>query len=68
MNTMEIKCPYCEYEGAPIVEEKLKVEAWIVFGILFFVCTPLCWIPFVSSGFKEQVVRCPNCGFYMGSR
>ncbi|MFB6340237.1 LITAF-like zinc ribbon domain-containing protein [Saccharicrinis sp. FJH62] len=67
MNTMEIKCPYCNYEGAPIIEERIKVEGWVLFVVLLIFCIPLCWIPFVSSSFKEQVVRCPNCGFNLGS-
>jgi DNA-directed RNA polymerase subunit RPC12/RpoP len=68
MNTMEIKCPYCKYEGYPIMEEKISTEGWILFVVLLFVCLPLCWIPFVSRSFKQQIVRCPNCGFTMGSR
>ena len=67
MNTMEIKCPYCGYEGYPIIDERITTEGWILFVVLLIFCVFLCWIPFVSTSFKEQVVKCPNCGFRLGA-
>lgn len=64
---LEIDCPFCKYEGTPIIEERINTQGWIVFAILLFVCLPLCWIPFVGNSFKEQLIRCPSCGLSIGS-
>jgi lipopolysaccharide-induced tumor necrosis factor-alpha factor len=54
-------CPYCRYQGAPIIERKLSSNGWILFVVLLIVFFPLCWLPFVIDGCKENVRICPSC-------
>ncbi|TKG96574.1 hypothetical protein EYV94_04815 [Puteibacter caeruleilacunae] len=62
MRLVSVKCPYCNHEGMPYVEKRLTTGAWVLFAVLVFVCFPLCWIPFVVDGMKEEIARCQNCG------
>jgi len=59
---MAAKCPVCGHEGTAIAQEQVSMTGWIVFIVLLVVCIPLCWIPFVVSGLKEQVYKCSQCG------
>lgn len=59
---MAFKCPYCEHEGMPYIEKKISSTGWVLFVILFLLCLPLCWIPFVTDGTKEEIRRCVRCG------
>ena len=52
---MALKCPFCDHEGMPIVEKKMSETGWIVFVLLVIFCLPLCWIPFVTEGTKEEI-------------
>ncbi len=64
---MSSKCPICNFEGTPIVDQQISMAGWVVFAVLLFVCIPLCWTPFVASGLKEDVYRCPNCNAKIGT-
>jgi len=59
---MAFKCPYCEKEGAPVTVKKVSSTGWIVFVLLLVFCFPLCWLPFVLDGCKEEIRKCPSCG------
>jgi lipopolysaccharide-induced tumor necrosis factor-alpha factor len=50
----------------PIVEKKMSETGWIVFVLLVIFCLPLCWIPFVTEGTKEEIRKCANCGSRLG--
>lgn len=64
---MAIKCPYCGHEGMPLmVKEGLSGSGWAVFVILLLVCFPLCWLPFVVDGCKDEKRKCFQCGIKMG--
>ena len=63
---MTFTCPLCNHEGMPIVNRQISVGGWILFAVLVFVCLPLCWIPFVVDGCKEEIRRCANCGSRIG--
>ena len=59
---MAFKCPFCNYEGVPHVTKQVSATGWLLFVLLLFVCFPLCWLPFVGDGCKEELKRCPACG------
>lgn len=59
-------CPYCRYQGAPIIEKKLSSGGWILFVVLLLFCLPLCWLPFVIDGCKEETRKCASCGTKLG--
>ena len=61
------QCPVCNHEGEPKVDRQISVTGWVVFAALLFVCFPLCWIPFVVDGCKEDVFRCESCGAKIGT-
>lgn len=57
------KCPFCGNEGTPfLVKNKLSTGGWIFFAAMLIVCFPLCWLPFVIDGCKEEEWKCPQCG------
>jgi len=63
---MPIKCPYCGKEGQPIVTKKISGAGWILFVVLLLFCLPLCWLPFVLEGCKEEERKCGACGCKIG--
>ncbi len=63
---MAFKCPFCQHEGPPAVQEKMSTGGWILFAVLLVICFPLCWLPFVLSGMKEEVKKCTSCGTTLG--
>ncbi len=63
---MPATCPVCSHQGPPIVTQQVSTGGWIVFAVLLVTCFPLCWIPFVVDGLKEEVRRCGACGCKMG--
>ena len=57
------KCPFCGHEGVPfLVKNRLSTGGWILFAALLIVCFPLCWLPFVIDGCKEEEWKCAACG------
>jgi hypothetical protein len=44
------------------VKNKLSTGGWIFFAAMLLVCFPLCWLPFVIDGCKEEEWKCPQCG------
>ena len=63
---MAFKCPFCQHEGHPVVQQKMSTGGWILFAVLLVLCLPLCWLPFVLSGMKEEVRKCASCGTTLG--
>ena len=59
---MAVKCPFCNHEGNPVVSKQVSVVGWVIFVAILFICFPLCWIPFVVDGCKEEVRKCSGCG------
>jgi hypothetical protein len=59
-------CPFCHYQGAPISEKKISGSGWVIFVLLLLFCLPLCWLPFVIDGCKEETRRCASCGTKLG--
>ena len=55
------KCPFCQSEAPPNTMKKVSGTGWIVFVILLLFCFPLCWLPFVLDGCKEDVRTCSSC-------
>jgi hypothetical protein len=51
----------------PVSTKRMSQTGWILFVVLLFVCLPLCWIPFVVDGTKEEVRKCPTCGNTLGA-
>ena len=61
-----LTCPFCHFQGAPIVERKLSSNGWVIFILLLIFCLPLCWLPFVIDGCKEDQRKCASCGMRIG--
>jgi lipopolysaccharide-induced tumor necrosis factor-alpha factor len=64
---MAFKCPFCSHEGMPTTEKRVSVGGWVLFAVLLLLCFPVCWIPFVVDGCKEEIRRCASCGSRLGS-
>lgn len=54
-------CPFCHFQGPPIIEKKVSSNGWVIFVLLLLFCLPLCWLPFVIDGCKEETRTCPSC-------
>jgi len=54
-------CPFCHYQGPPIIEKKVSSNGWVIFVLLLLFCLPLCWLPFVIDGCKEETRTCASC-------
>jgi hypothetical protein len=40
----------------------LSTGGWVFFAVLLLCCFPLCWLPFVIDGCKQDIWTCPSCG------
>ena len=49
-----------------MVTKKMSTGGWVLFAVLVFFCVPLCWLPFVIDGCKEEVRTCSGCGSKLG--
>lgn len=57
-----IACPFCGYQGPPVFSKrKLSTGGWVLFAVLLVCCFPICWLPFVIDGCKEDEWMCPSC-------
>jgi lipopolysaccharide-induced tumor necrosis factor-alpha factor len=63
---MTFKCPYCNNEAPPIVTKEMSTGGWVLFIVLLLFCLPLCWLPFVLDGCKEEKRKCSSCGTKLG--
>jgi lipopolysaccharide-induced tumor necrosis factor-alpha factor len=63
---MDIKCPFCGHEGPPQTKRQISVAGWVLFVVLIFLCLPLCWLPFVIDGCKEDIHKCMKCRMKLG--
>lgn len=61
-----VKCPLCNHEGPLVVTKQLSTGGWVLFGVLLLCCLPLCWIPFVTEGCKQETRKCFACGRKIG--
>lgn len=59
-------CPFCRNQAPPIIEKKVSSNGWVIFVLLLLFCLPLCWLPFVLDGCKEETRRCSSCGTKLG--
>ncbi len=48
------RCPFCGFQGPPSTKKKISAAGWILFAALLVMCVPLCWLPFVVDGCKED--------------
>ena len=62
---MAIKCPFCAHEGPPVIAKQMSVAGWVLFVVLLLLCLPLCWLPFVIGGCKDEIRKCAACGCKM---
>jgi lipopolysaccharide-induced tumor necrosis factor-alpha factor len=60
------RCPFCGHQGPPSTNKKISAAGWILFAVLLMFCIPLCWLPFVVDGCKEEERRCLGCGSRVG--
>lgn len=61
-----IRCPFCGHEGRPGIKKKLSGSGWVLFVVLLLLCFPMCWLPFVIDGCKEEERKCFRCGSRFG--
>lgn len=59
-------CPFCHRQGPPIITKKISTSGWILFIVLLLCCFPLCWLPFVMDGCKDEERKCAGCGTKLG--
>jgi lipopolysaccharide-induced tumor necrosis factor-alpha factor len=50
----------------PLTSKKVSMAGWVLFVVLIFLCLPLCWLPFVIDGCKEEIRQCAACGAKWG--
>ncbi|MBN1590329.1 MAG: LITAF-like zinc ribbon domain-containing protein [Pirellulales bacterium] len=63
---MSFKCPFCSHEGPPEIKREMSMGGWVLFIVLLLFCIPLCWLPFVIDGCKEDKRICSGCGAKLG--
>jgi len=63
---MAYTCPYCGNEGGPVVNKQMSTGGWVLFVVLIIFCLPLCWLPFILDGCKEDVRTCASCNAKIG--
>jgi hypothetical protein len=63
---MNFRCVYCGCERLPHINKKISGTGWVVFVLLLLFCIPLCWLPFVLDGCKEDERVCSGCGIKLG--
>ena len=51
-------CPFCRYQGAPVVTSKTATGGWVMFVVLLLMCFPVCWLGLLI---REQYRKCPQC-------
>jgi len=61
-----IRCPFCNHEGPPTITKGISGGGWVLFIILLLFCIPLCWLPFVMDGCKDETRKCSSCGSKIG--
>jgi hypothetical protein len=61
-----ITCPFCHYQGPPMVKKQMSVGGWVLFAVLVLCCLPLCWLPFIIDGCQETVTHCASCKIKLG--
>jgi hypothetical protein len=44
----------------------MSMGGWVLFIVLVLFCIPLCWLPFIIDGCKEEVRKCAACGCKLG--
>jgi len=59
-------CPFCRTQNPPFVSQQVSSGGWVLFVILVLFCLPLCWLPFVLDGCKEEARKCSVCGAKVG--
>jgi|LSQX01.3.fsa_nt_gb lipopolysaccharide-induced tumor necrosis factor-alpha factor len=63
---MAFRCVHCGSEEPPRVSKKMSGAGWVLFVVLLLFCIPLCWLPFVIDGCKEEERFCSHCGIKLG--
>ena len=61
-NRAGIRCPFCGNEGMPVITKQINTTGWVLFILALLFCLPLCFIPFVSNGCKDEIRKCSTCG------
>ncbi|MBP9665114.1 MAG: LITAF-like zinc ribbon domain-containing protein [Pyrinomonadaceae bacterium] len=61
-----ITCPLCGQQGYPIIEKRVNGSGWALFVVMLLFCIPLCWLPFVIDGCKDEFRKCSRCGSRIG--
>jgi hypothetical protein len=55
-------CSYCRTNVTTTLEDKATCCAYTSCIVLFYVCTPLCLVPFCMKDCRQQVHMCSRCG------
>ena len=63
---MAFKCPFCSSEEIPTTTKRVNTGGWVLFVVLLLFCFPLCFIPFLVDGCKDEVRKCLSCGSTLG--
>ncbi|MSR79919.1 MAG: DUF4339 domain-containing protein [Gemmataceae bacterium] len=59
-------CPFCDYGGPPVIKNTMSTGGWVFFITLLLFCFPLCFLPFIMGGCKDEVRKCGSCGSRFG--
>jgi lipopolysaccharide-induced tumor necrosis factor-alpha factor len=61
LEPVRMYCPFCNTNTQTIVELKPTCCAYTSCFILFYVCTPLCFLPFCMNDCRQQIHSCGRC-------
>jgi hypothetical protein len=57
-------CPHCGSAREPTVRSEISQNGWILFVVLLFLCTPLCFLGLLM---KDEQRVCAGCQARLGS-
>ncbi|MBK9216760.1 MAG: LITAF-like zinc ribbon domain-containing protein [Chloracidobacterium sp.] len=49
-----------------MIEKRVNGSGWVLFVVMLLFCIPLCWLPFVIDGCKDEIRKCSHCGSRIG--
>jgi hypothetical protein len=62
LEPVKMYCPHCRATVKTVLDDQATCCAYASCMFLFYVCTPLCFVPFCIKDCRQQVHNCSQCG------